>query len=73
MTPADYPAVACATGMRHPVLLELRGIVKHATPCMAFLNCTNEATTTTPNAALGDVACCQRCADRMLSIRGGAS
>lgn len=40
---------------------------------MAFLNCTNEATTTTPNAALGDVACCQRCADRMLTIRGGAS
>lgn len=32
MTPADYPAVACATGMRHPVLLELRGIVKADPP-----------------------------------------
>ena len=70
MTPADYPAVACATGMRHPALLALRGIVKHAIPCGAFLDCTNEATTFTPNAALGDVQCCQRCYDRMASIRG---
>jgi hypothetical protein len=31
--------------------------------CMWFALCKNEAVTTVPHPILGDVPCCQRCAD----------
>ena len=38
--------------------------------CRAFLLCKNKATTTIPNAILGSVPCCQRCANKMAKIAG---
>ena len=43
---------------------------KQKDKCRVFMLCKNKATTSIKNAILGNVASCQRCADKMAKIDG---